>query len=604
MSARLADSDFCAPALSAKALQRLLAMQGYREADRAAIRAFGRVISRDDIQDDFLAGFLARAGAPVDARAALSEAEFCDELLNICFWKGEPDWFDRLATRWCACLDAGVGDDFPWSAGGALMAACRERLVGGRAAIVELELDLLTGLLRVIWALSAHLANVALARERTRGEALALAETSTRLPNRVYFERLLSSKVTEATENAPVGLIILRLLPASASANGLIVEAREQLRRQISDRLREVVREGDILCVTGGDEWALVQSGMRSPGQTLLAANKLQQVAECMLGHAGPHVRMAVGAGCASAPADGRDAATLERAARAALFVGGNRGQSVTMFDTDVAREAEAETLFEQEFTRALHLQRFELYLQPQVTCGTGRCSSVEALLRWQREDGQWVPPPAIIDVAARLGMVAQVSRLLIARVARIADELARADVDVRIMLNLTATDVRDVELPDLVAQSLANWRVPPGRVGFELTEGAVLSDDPVVEQVLSRLRAQGAIVALDDFGTGYSSLAHLRRLPIDELKIDRQFVSGIRSGHRDAAIVEAVLALARAYDLETVAEGVETQADADVLSAMGCDRLQGYLFARPASVAEFIAWWHAHHENAAAALI
>ncbi len=604
MSARVSSFAFTPPALSAEALRRLLEMQGYREADRAAIRAFGRVISRDQIQDDFLAGFLARAGAPVDEHAAVAEAEFCDELLNICFWQGDPDWFDRLAARWCACLDAGVTDDFPWSAGGALMAACRERLVGGRAQICELELDLLTGLLRATWALAAHMANVSLARERARAEAFALAEPSTGLPNRKHFEALLVSALAAASEQSPVGLIVLRLLPASGAATGLIVETQERLRRQISARLREAVREGDVLCSTADDEWSLVQCRMRSSGQTPLAANKLQQVAEHVLGLAGPQVHMAVAAGCASAPADGRDAAALEHAARAALFVGGSRGEAVTLFSAEVAREAETERQLEREFTRALHLQRFELYLQPQIACGSGACDSVEALLRWQREDGQWVPPPAVFEVATRLGMVAQVSRLLIARAARIANELARAQVDVRVMLNLTASDVRDIELPDLVSQALANWRVPPGRLGFELTEGAVLSDDPAVEQVLQRLRAQGAIVALDDFGTGYSSLAHLRRLPVDELKIDRQFVSGIRSGRRDAAIVEAVLALARAFDLETVAEGVETQADADVLIAMGCDRLQGYLFARPAPVAEFIAWWRVHHEKTVAALI
>lgn len=604
MSARAHASGFSLPTLSAQALHRLLEMQGCREADCAAIRAFGRVITRDQIQDDFLARFLSRAGASIDAPAAVAEAEFCDELLNICVWQGDPDWFDRLAERWCACLDAGIDDDFPWSAVGALMTACRERLIGGRAEVFNLELELLAGLLRVAWALCAHLANVALARERGRADALALAEASTGLPNRNHFEALLASEAAAATEHSPIALIIVRLMPTSGSARGLTADAYERLRRQISERLREAVRESDILCVTGNDEWALVQRGIRSPGQALLAANKLQNVAENVLGHAGPHVRMAAAAGCASAPCDGRDAAALERAARAALFVGANRGESVTMFSADVARVAEAESLLEQEFTRALHLQRFELYLQPQITCASGQCSSVEALLRWQRDDGQWVPPPAIFDVATRLGMVAQVSRLLIARVARIADDLARARVDVRIMLNLTATDVRDIELPDLVAQALANWHVPPGRVGFELTEGAILSDDPVVEQVLQRLRAHGAIVALDDFGTGYSSLAHLRRLPVDELKIDRQFVSGIRTGHRDAAIVEAVLALARAYDLETVAEGVETQADADVLSAMGCDRLQGYLFARPVPVPDFIAWWRIHEKQGAGAVV
>jgi EAL domain-containing protein (putative c-di-GMP-specific phosphodiesterase class I) len=241
-----------------------------------------------------------------------------------------------------------------------------------------------------------------------------------------------------------------------------------------------------------------------------------------------------------------------------------------------------------------MHLQRFELYLQPQVDAVSGRCDSAEALLRWQRDDGKWMPPPAVFNLAARMGQQGRLSRMLVARVARMADELERSGVPVRVMLNLTADDVRDPELPDLVQQSMANWNVSAGRIGFELTEGSVLSDEPVVEAVLGRLRAQGGVIALDDFGTGYSSLAHLRHLPVDELKVDRQFIAGLGGDGQDRAIVEAILALARAFGLATVAEGVETREQADQLAQMGCLRLQGMLFSPAVPASRFVSWWRA----------
>ena len=602
MNARSSASGFVAPVLDEAGLERLLTQQGYRAEDRAAVRAFGRVVSRAQLQADFLDGFLARGNAPVSEGLADAEAQFCDELLNICAWRGEPEWFNRLAFKWSQCLDLGVDDDFPWSAAGALIAACRERLVGGRAEIFQLELDLLTGLVRVVWALTAHLSNVALARERARADSAAYAEPGTGLPNRQHFERLLERAVSAASAEKPVGLTLLRV-HAGPAGEGLIVEEQESLRRAISERLREVVRDQDVLCATGENEWALVQCRVSSSGQVLLAANKLREVAIGVLARAGKGVSMTALVGGACAPADGQNAAALERAARDALRVGRGARQAVTLFNPDVAKAAEAENQFEREFLRALHLQHFELHLQPQVASSDGACVSAEALLRWQRENGQWVAPPTLIDLAGRLGMSSQLSRMLIARLGRIADELARAKVNVRVMLNLTAEDVRDPELPDLVHQSLANWRVARGRVGFELTEGAVLSDDPVVDAVLSRLREQGAVVSLDDFGTGYSSLAHLRRLPVDELKIDRRFVAGMHAGHRDMAIVEAVLALAQAFGLQTVAEGVEKSAEAETLTRLGCNQLQGFLIARPMPVARFIAWWQARQTAPSAAV-
>lgn len=592
-------AGFQPDALDAQGLARLLHMHGYQPEDRAAVRAFGRVIQREELEDIFLADFLSRDSAPVDTVAATAEANFCDELLNVCVWNGDPDWFNRLARLWCACCDTGVDARFVWVCTGALLSACRERLVGGRAEIFQLELDLLTGLVRVVWALAAHLSEVSVARARVQGGRATGGLTGIGLPDRAWFDTMVEAMVAAATPEQRVGLVLVRL-QSTPVTDALMPAERASIRRALSMRWREALRVDDVLCALGEQEWALLQPGVQTAGQVLLAANKLRELAHGVLSSVdlGEGIDVTIGGACA--PDDGTDATTLERAARAALNLSGRGRQGVTLFGEAVAKAMKVEHEAEREFLRAMHLQRFELYLQPQINSVDGQCVSAEALLRWQRDDGKWMPPPAIFDLAARLGQHTRLTRMLVARIARMADELSRSGVPVRVMLNLTAEDLHDPELPDLVQQSMANWHVAPGRIGFELTEGAVLSDDPVVETVLDRLRALKAFIALDDFGTGYSSLAHLRRLPVDELKVDRQFVAGMHANAQDRAIVEAVLALARAFDLETVAEGVETSVQSKLLKEMGCLRLQGNLISPAVPASRFVTWWLARSRSSA----
>ncbi|TVT46810.1 MAG: EAL domain-containing protein [Denitromonas halophila] len=595
MNAALRATSTALALLDEADLARLLTQQGFQPEDRAAVRAFGRVVSRDQLQADFATAFLSRAGAPVAPDAADAEAAFCDELLDICHWQGDADWFNRLAARWRDCLDRGVSDHFPWAACGALLSACRDRLVGGRAEVFQLEMDLLTGLVRVIWALAAYLAEVGILREREKLRAFTLLDAHTGLPNRRRFEQVLEAALAVASADWSVGLVILSLRAGDASAT-LLAGERERVQLAVSERLATAIRDGDVLCLTGEDEWSLVQCAVRSPAQVLLAAHKLREVALSAVASLDVAKHLTISAGGASGPVDAADAKGLERAARNALFAARDARQPVAMYSPEAAQTSHAAAGLEQEFMRALAMQHFELFLQPQIDVATGACRSVEALLRWRRAEGSWVAPPAVIELAERSGGGAQMLRSLLSRQARIADELARAGVDVAVMLNLTSQDIRDPDLPALVRQSLDSWRVPAHRVGFELTEGALLVDEPAAGKVVAALGEAGYAVALDDFGTGYSSLSHLRRLPVDELKIDRQFVAGVCTDEQDRAMVEALLVMARAFKLRVVAEGVETEAQATLLTEMGCDRLQGYFFARPMNVEAFVRWWRARY--------
>jgi EAL domain-containing protein (putative c-di-GMP-specific phosphodiesterase class I) len=175
--------------------------------------------------------------------------------------------------------------------------------------------------------------------------------------------------------------------------------------------------------------------------------------------------------------------------------------------------------------------------------------------------------------------------------------ELKRAAMDVRVAVNISASSLRDIELPALVARALATWTVPPDRLTIEVTESALMIDVERSLQVLHELKEQGVRLSIDDFGTGYSSLAYLRRMPLDELKIDRTFVQSMVDNKADVQIVRSVIDLAHNFELEAVAEGVEDPPTLDLLSQLGCDVIQGYHYARPMPLPQMREWWERRND-------
>lgn len=246
-----------------------------------------------------------------------------------------------------------------------------------------------------------------------------------------------------------------------------------------------------------------------------------------------------------------------------------------------------------EELREALRKDSLMLYLQPQVEVGQG-CFGAELLLRWQRANGEWVAPPVIVDMIEEFGWRSQFTNWLVRAALRHCAELDAAGICVRLSLNLTAGDLLDTDLPELVGQCLESWRLPAGRFTFELTETAMMRDRARGLEIMSRLRDMGIRLALDDFGTGYSSLSYLATLPLNEIKIDRSFVVGMFSSIDNLRIVKTIIDLTHDLGMESLAEGVEDIAQRDQLFALGCSQVQGYLYAKPMPLLEFIAWYRA----------
>ena len=268
--------------------------------------------------------------------------------------------------------------------------------------------------------------------------------------------------------------------------------------------------------------------------------------------------------------------------ADAAMYVSKSGTASVTLFDEGMREGAVARKELANELRIAIELGMLEVYFQPLIDARTTRIRGVEALVRWRREDG-FVPPPVFIELAEEHGLIMSLDRFVLWRAASIvAGWNERLEQPLELAVNVSGSHLAYANVVDDIRAAIDATHLEPGCLTIEITEGVLLSDVDEVAGRLASLRRLGVRVAVDDFGTGYSSLSYLDRLPVDIVKIDRAFVKRIDDASEDDALVRAVVGLAEAMGLETVAEGVETESQADRLVALGCDVLQGYLFDRP----------------------
>ncbi len=239
----------------------------------------------------------------------------------------------------------------------------------------------------------------------------------------------------------------------------------------------------------------------------------------------------------------------------------------------------------------AIRLNTLPAYYQPQIEIATGRCVGAEALLRWTGGSGVVIPPGTVVGIAERSGLIGPMTFALLNTVLRHLADLTSKDVAISLSVNISSNLLADTEMPEVVQRAIETWQVPANRLTFEITESAMIGNVERSIALLCRLREIGIRLSIDDFGTGYSSLAYLKRLPLNELKIDRSFVKGMFDTENDMRIVQALIDLAHNFGLTTVAEGVETAPAFEQLKTMGCERVQGYLISHALSYVEFLHW-------------
>jgi len=407
-------------------------------------------------------------------------------------------------------------------------------------------------------------------------------DSLTGLPNRAGFSDELEDAIgpDDRAKYAVLVINLDRFSRVNACMGGL---AGDELLISVARRLKGALRGRDILARMGGDEFGVLLVLDDGPNDALHVSKRIHAALTNPFRLSDFEIRVECAIGIAMGADNDGDPEDLIRNAQFAVKRAKKSGRTEVYHTRafDIAREQFG---IETELRRAIENGQMTLSFQPICDLATGRIVSFEALSRWTTEDGVKLSPDAFIPVAEESGLIVPLGRWAMEEAAR---TLALWDAaggvgDIRVAVNLSAIQLQRDQIPAMVKDALDRHGICGSRLTLELTESAIVTDPDRIAQTMRALKEMGATLAMDDFGTGYSNLAYLQKLPIDQLKIDRSFVTGMLADRDKVAIVRAILSLAQALGMQTTAEGIETNELAQTLAALGCTYGQGYLYARP----------------------
>ena len=429
-------------------------------------------------------------------------------------------------------------------------------------------------------------------RQRLAQAALehqALHDTLTDLPNRLMLraetERALSS-------GGATALLLLDVDNFKEINDTFGHQVGDLLLRQIGPRLRERLEGANVIARLGGDEFAILL-----PGVDVVGASRVAQA--LLHGFERPFVsedhalEITASIGIAVFPEHGAAAETLLQRADVAMYAAKRSGGAYAVYRQQDDPYDDARLVLRADLRQAIEKREIILYYQPQVAVATGDVTGFEALARWKHARRGWIPPNEFIPVAERMGLIKPLTGYVLEQAAAQHQAWQDGGIIVPIAVNVSMRNLVDPHFPETL-EALATTAAAGGPgLKLEITESAVMAEPARVLDAMSRLRRVGFSFAIDDFGTGYSSLAYLQRLPVEEIKIDRSFVSLLPEDAGSAAIVRATIELGGSLGLDVVAEGVEDDATWQILKRLGCSTAQGYFLSRPMPAAEVKGWLH-----------
>ena len=425
-------------------------------------------------------------------------------------------------------------------------------------------------------------------------EHLAHHDTLTGLANRYALEARLDQVVADARRHdRRLAVLFLDMDNFKGINDSLGHGVGDEFLRITAQRLRETVRENDIVARLGGDEFVVVLPEVHQPEHALRVASKLLDRLAQPIELSEHKLNASTSIGICFYPQDGQDRGSLMQSADIAMYQAKSMGKGVyRCFDASMMEVAARRANLERALKQAVAQQAFDVHYQPQIDGRSGQVLGLEALIRWERSEGQWTAPLDFIPLAEELGLINQMGEwVLHTACAALAGWRRQGLNQLTLAVNLSAVQLRNPQLPAQIAGVLQAHALPAGALTLEVTESVAMQDPQASVQRLEQIRALGVRLAMDDFGTGYSSLAYLQRLPLDYLKLDRTFVRDLETNPNDAAICSATISLAHHLGLAVVAEGVETPGQRDFLAGLACDMCQGYLFSRPLSHSAATQW-------------
>ncbi len=416
-------------------------------------------------------------------------------------------------------------------------------------------------------------------------EQLALFDSLTGLANRrLFMDRVSQSIMSSFRRSNQAALLFLDLDQFKRINDTLGHDAGDQLLLIVAERLKGCVRAQDTVARLGGDEFTILLNDIRDPQSVTNIAKLILKSLKDPIKLDKHEVIVSTSIGITLAPNDGQEVDTLMKNADLALYRAKERGRDGYYFFTEELNTKALKMLhIEQELRRALQMDEFTILYQPQVNLKTGVISSVEALIRWHHPDKGEVAPNEFITIAEETGLIVQIGEWVLRNACMQIKMLQKlTGQNVKVAVNLSSRQFSDPNLEQVIFDVLEASGLEPNYLELEVTESMLMDNiDKVIEQ-LNRIKSTGSTITIDDFGSGYSSLSYLKRLPVDILKVDREFVKDIPEDLNDMEITSAIIAIAHKLNLKVIAEGVENIDQRDFLVINRCDYAQGYYFSRP----------------------
>jgi diguanylate cyclase (GGDEF)-like protein/PAS domain S-box-containing protein len=435
------------------------------------------------------------------------------------------------------------------------------------------------------------------AAEQARDEAeeqlrhQALYDGLTGLPNRMLFHERVKHALQAARRNDQKLVLLMLDLDRFKEINDTLGHAAgDEVLREVAWRLSRMTRGSDSIARLGGDEFAILLPNASEADATAVVSRVSACLEEPIVVQDLP-LRVDASIGLAAFPRDGGDADVLIRHADVAMYTAKAANGGFAAYESSTDPHTPDRLALIGELRDALEREELVLYYQPQMTLATGSVMAVEALIRWQHPQRGLVPPDEFIPLVQETGLIKPLTHYVLDRALRQCRSWTERGRPMKVAVNLAMRNLIDADLPCDVADLLELNGVSADRLVLEITESAVISDPLRTEAVLARLAKMGVRLSVDDFGTGYSSLTYLTRLPIDEIKIDRSFVTNMNSSADKEVIVRSTIDLARNLGKEVVAEGVETAGVLQRLEELGCHLVQGYYVSRPLPAGKLDAW-------------
>ena len=409
---------------------------------------------------------------------------------------------------------------------------------------------------------------------------MALHDALTNLPNRVLFRVHLERELKLIGRGEKVAVLFLDLDHFKNVNDFLGHPIGDALLQMVAERLTKSVRDSDVVARLGGDEFAIIQSHADQPTQATALAQRPLDIVGTPYALDDHQIVVGVSVGIALAPTGGMSADDILKNADLALYRAKADGRATyRFFEPAMDAQMQARRHLELDLRRALVNQELTLFFQPLISVATRRVLSFEALLRWRHPTRGLVQPGTFIPLAEEVGLIVPIGKWVLEQACQ---EAVKWPEEIRLAVNVSAIQFRVPGLVEATTQALRCSGLAPGRLDIEITESVLMDNSQANLVILGQLRDLGVRISMDDFGTGYSSLSYLQSFPFDKIKIDQCFVRDLGRKDASSAIIGAVVHLGRALGMTVVAEGIETEAQLEKITAEGCAEGQGYLFSKP----------------------